>query len=223
MTLLKLTDVQKSYESPEGGRVPVVNLRSLEVAAGEQVALIGRSGSGKTTLLHLIAGILKADAGSIEYNIDGTCTELGSLSEAQRDHFRGRYLGYIFQKHHLLAGFSAIENVQLGMSFTGRSADQQWARELLSAVGLAERLKYRPGKLSVGQQQRVAVARALAGKPALVLADEPTGSIDPATAEVVMTLIRDLCKKINASLLVVTHDRAISSSFDRVIDLTPEK
>lgn len=201
--------------------MPVVHVPLLEAEPGEQVALIGRSGSGKTTLLHLIAGILKPDSGSIQYAINGNVTELVLLSEAARDHFRGEHLGYIFQKHHLLPGFSALENVQLGMSFTGRRADKKWARELLEAVGLADRLHYKPGKLSVGQQQRVAVARALANKPALVLADEPTGSVDPATAASVMNLIRGLCRQVNAALLVVTHDRAISATFDRVIDLTP--
>lgn len=221
MPLLKLTDLRKSYQSPEGAQVPVVHVPLLEAEPGEQVALIGRSGSGKTTLLHLIAGILKPDSGSIQYAIDGNVTELVLLSEAARDHFRGEHLGYIFQKHHLLPGFSALENVQLGMSFTGRRADKKWARELLEAVGLADRLHYKPGKLSVGQQQRVAVARALANKPSLVLADEPTGSVDPATAASVMNLIRGLCHQVNAALLVVTHDRAISATFDRVIDLTP--
>lgn len=221
MPLLQLTDLRKSYVSPEGAQVPVVKMPSLSVAPGEQVALIGRSGSGKTTLLHLIAGILAPDSGSIQYIIDGNTTELTQFGEAARDHFRGRHVGYIFQKHHLLPGFSALENVQLGMSFTGRHADKKWARELLAAVGLTDRLHYKPGKLSVGQQQRVAVARALASKPALVLADEPTGSVDPATATAVMDLIRGLCKQVNAALLVVTHDRAISATFDRVIDLTP--
>ena len=141
----------------------------------EQVALIGSSGSGKTTLLHLIAGILAPDSGSIVFKIpDEGTMDIAKMSEAHRDVFRGRHIGYIFQTHHLLSGFTALENVLLGMSFTGRRPDRAWARHLLVEVGLADRLNYKPEKLSVGQQQRVAVARALANKPKLVLADEPT-------------------------------------------------
>lgn len=142
-------------------------------------------------------------------------TDIASLSEAQRDVFRGRNLGYIFQSHHLLPGFTALENVLLGMSFTDRAADPAWARHLLKEVGLADRLHYKPAKLSVGQQQRVAVARALANRPKLVLADEPTGSLDPKTAQQVLALIRTLCDEVKASLLLVSHDPAIVEQLPR--------
>src|SRR5438045_2955508 len=153
--------------------------------------MVGSSGSGKTTLLHLIAGILTPDKGKIFYDFagDGSC-DLAALSEAQRDVFRGRNIGYIFQTHHLLGGFTALENVLLGMSFTGRKHDPQWATHLLKEVGLADRLDYKPGKLSVGQQQRVAVARALANRPKLVLADETTGALDANNATQELARIR---------------------------------
>lgn len=146
--------------------------------------------------------------------------DIGSLSEAQRDVFRGGNVGYIFQTHHLLGGFTALENVLLGMSFTGRKPDRAWAKRLLDDVGLSERRDYRPEKLSVGQQQRVAVARALANRPKLVLADEPTGALDPATAKQVLGLIRSLCTEVGASLLLVTHDLDIAHQLSRVVTLS---
>jgi len=146
--------------------------------------------------------------------------DITRLSEAERDVFRGRYIGYIFQTHHLLPGFTALENVLLGMSFTGRRHDPAWARHLLGEVGLSDRLDYKPGKLSVGQQQRVAVARALANRPKLVLADEPTGALDPKTAQQVLELVRRLCTEVGASLLLVSHDPQISNQFPRVVSLS---
>jgi ABC-type lipoprotein export system ATPase subunit len=146
--------------------------------------------------------------------------DITRLSEAQRDVFRGRNIGYIFQTHHLLPGFTALENVLLGMSFTGRPTDPAWGKHLLREVGLEQRLDYKPGRLSVGQQQRVAVARALANRPGLVLADEPTGALDPKTAQQVLELIRKLCNEVGASLLLVSHDPAISSQFQRVVPLS---
>jgi ABC-type lipoprotein export system ATPase subunit len=150
---------------------------------------------------------------------DVSGVDITRLSEAERDIFRGRNIGYIFQTHHLLPGFTALENVLLGMSFTGRRHDPAWARHLLQEVGLSDRLDYKPGKLSVGQQQRVAVARALANRPKLVLADEPTGALDPKTAQQVLELIRRLCTEVAASLLLVSHDPQISNQFPRVVSL----
>lgn len=218
---VRLHQLVKRYVGPDGSVVPVVNVESLELADGEQVALIGTSGSGKTTLLHLIAGILAPDSGNITF-VDraGGSVDVAALSEAQRDVFRGQHIGYIFQTHHLLPGFTALENVLLGMSFTGRAADRAWAVHLLKEVGLGERLHYKPAKLSVGQQQRVAVARALANRPALVLADEPTGALDEKNAQQVLTLIRQLCTEVNAALLIVTHDLNIARQLPRVLTLS---
>jgi putative ABC transport system ATP-binding protein len=221
---LLLQNLKKQYVAPDGSTVPVVNIASFALAGGEQVALMGGSGTGKTTLLHLIAGIVTPDSGKILYSdgpaINGaSAIDVARLSEAARDVFRGRHIGYIFQTHHLLPGFTAMENVLLGMSFTGRRRDSKWAQHLLTEVGLSDRLHYRPAKLSVGQQQRVAVARALANRPHLVLADEPTGALDPTNAQVALDLIRKLCKEVGASLLLVSHDPTIAGQLPRAVTL----
>jgi len=218
---LRLEQLKKVYKAPDGSVVPVVDVESLALGDGEQVALIGTSGSGKTTLLHLIAGILTPDSGKILFDFPEVhSVDLTQLSEADRDVFRGRYMGYIFQTHHLLPGFTAMENVLLGMSFTGRKHDPSWAKHLLTEVGLADRLDYKPAKLSVGQQQRVAVARALANRPKLVLADEPTGALDSANAQQVLDLIRKLCSEVKATLLLVSHDLQIAEQLPRVLKLS---
>src|SRR5688572_21230932 len=161
---LKLEQLRKSYLAPDGTISSVIDIEALSLADGEQVALVGSSGSGKTTLLHLIAGILTPDAGRILFELGGNDAtinyyagqrgwDVATMNESQRDVFRGRNIGYIFQTHHLLGGFTALENVLLGMSFTGRKHDVHWATHLLTEVGLVHRLDYRPAKLSLGQQQ----------------------------------------------------------------------
>jgi putative ABC transport system ATP-binding protein len=231
---IHISNLLKQYIAPDGTQLTVVDIDRLDIADSEQIALIGTSGSGKTTLLHLIAGILAPDRGRIFFGEEAPPTtdqvvpyrgptkgvDIASLSEPQRDVFRGRNIGYIFQTHHLLPGFTALENVLLGMSFTGRSSDPEWAKHLLKEVGLAERLHYKPAKLSVGQQQRVAVARALANRPKLVLADEPTGALDSKNAQQVLELILKLCTEIGASLLLVTHDLNIAKQLSRTITLS---
>jgi putative ABC transport system ATP-binding protein len=227
-----IENLRKRYVAPDGSVVPVIDIAHFSLADGEQAALIGTSGSGKTTLLHMIAGILAPDEGRITFSLSHSSAtgqddaapaaeviNVAALSEAQRDVFRGRNVGYIFQTHHLLAGFTALENVLLGMSFTGRRADRSWANHLLQEVGLSERLHYKPEKLSVGQQQRVAVARALANRPRLVLADEPTGALDAANARQVLKLIQDLCREVGAGLLLVTHDMEIANQLSRTVTL----
>jgi len=227
-----LEHLKKQYVGPDGSIVPVIDIESFSLGDGEQVALIGTSGSGKTTLLHMIAGIVKPDSGTILFTPPGHAPAAGAmpdpsvgidlttLSEAHRDVFRGQNIGYIFQTHHLLPGFTALENVLLGMSFTGRRHDVPWAKRLLAEVGLSDRLDYRPQKLSVGQQQRVAVARALANRPRLVLADEPTGALDERNAQQVLDLIRQLCVEVSASLLLVSHDLNIARQLSRVVTLS---
>lgn len=212
--VLELAGVRKGYLAPDGGRVEVLDVPELALAAGEQVALRGASGTGKTTLLHVIAGIVRPDAGSVR--VAGE--DVARLDEAARDAWRARHVGYVFQTFNLLQGYSALENVLLGMMF-GRGADAKAAAALLERVGLGNRLSYRPRQLSVGQQQRVAVARALANHPRLVLADEPTGNLDPRHGTEALTLIRDVCREQGAALLLVSHDPAVLSQFDRVDDL----
>ena len=212
--VLRLEAVKKAYDAPEGGRVEVLDVERFEVARGEQVALRGSSGSGKTTLLHIIAGIVKPDAGAV--HVAGT--DVARLGEAQRDHWRAKHVGYIYQSFHLLQGFTALENIALAMKFGGR-VDLARAKSLLEQVGLGARLNYKPRQLSIGQQQRVAVARALANTPALVLADEPTGNLDREHADAALELILSLCKASGAALLLVSHDERVVARFPRVVDL----
>lgn len=216
--LLTATDVVKTFPQPAdqtGGddrRLTVLDIPSFQLAVGEQVALIGQSGGGKTTLLHLLAGLMVPDRGSIR--IAGT--ELTRVSEQGRDRFRAANIGYVFQTFNLLPAFTAIENVKLGMSFGHGSVDAGRAASLLDRVGLSDRANYRPSQLSVGQQQRVAIARSLAGKPKLLLADEPTANVDPGSAETVLELIRTSCRDEGISLLLVTHDMTVAKRFDRI-------
>lgn len=216
MPVLEIEELKKAFVPPGGtDPVPVVDIGSFSLEAGEQVALSGSSGSGKTTLLHLVAGILAADSGRVR--IAGS--DMTSLGEAGRDRLRAESIGYIFQTFNLLQGFSCLENVLLGMSF-GPGADMDHARTLLGRVGLADRLDYLPRQLSTGQQQRVAVARAVANRPRLVLADEPTGNLDPSNARQALELIRGICTENNAALLLVSHDPAVLASFQRVVSLS---
>lgn len=212
--MLAVADLQKSFRSPDGESIAVVAVRAFELAAGEQRALRGESGSGKTTFLHLIAGILAADAGTV--TIDGA--EMTALGEPQRDRLRAEKLGYIFQTFNLLQGYTVLENVVLGMSFAPRGADRAHAKELLARVGLADRMQHFPRQLSTGQQQRVAVARALANRPKLVLADEPTGNLDARNARESLRLIRDVCRENGAALLLVSHDEGVLGEFGSVQD-----
>ncbi|MBM3847738.1 MAG: ABC transporter ATP-binding protein, partial [Verrucomicrobia bacterium] len=182
---------------------------------GGQVALRGVSGSGKTTFLHCISGILKPDSGSVR--VAGSA--IFDLSESERDRLRAGSLGYIFQTFNLLQGHTALENVLLGMAF-GAGERKEHAVELLRRVGLGDRMQHLPRQLSTGQQQRVAVARALAGKPKLVLADEPTGNLDADRAAEAMDLIRAICEEQGASLLLVSHDPQMLSRFATVIDFS---
>jgi len=210
MTVLSVQSLQKSYVSPDGATTPVIDIESFGMAAGEQVALEGESGSGKTTFLHLIAGIVKADSGTIVVAGD----EITALNEAARDRARALHIGYVFQTFNLLDGYTALENVMLGMMF-GPGADRAKAQSLLERVGLQDRMHYKPKQLSVGQQQRVAVARALANGPRLVLADEPTGNLDRVRAAEALALIREVCSEQDAALLLVSHNHAVLESFDR--------
>lgn len=214
MDLVQVANLKKAFRSPTGAFNQVIDIPQFCLPMGRQLALKGGSGTGKTTFLHLISGILQADSGSII--VDGV--SLSTLSEAQRDRFRAEKIGYIFQTFHLLPGFTAVENVSLGMSFSHRKSSSRPA-ELLERVGMQDRLHYLPNQLSVGQQQRVAVARALASSPRLILADEPTASLDTDNRSLALDLIQRLCREENAALLLVTHDDVVLKSFAEVQDL----
>ncbi len=214
MAALEIADLKKSFRSPDGTLHRVIDIASFKLGEREQAALCGESGGGKTTFLNLIAGILKPDSGRIAVNGH----EISSMNEAGRDKVRAHNVGYIFQTFNLLPGFTCLENVLLGMSF-GPGADRELAEGLLGRVGLGDRLKHYPRQLSSGQQQRVAVARALANRPKLVLADEPTGNLDDRNASDALRLIRETCRENGAALFLVTHDRAVLKEFEFALDL----
>jgi putative ABC transport system ATP-binding protein len=194
---------------------PVLSIDHLEIPKGAQWIITGASGSGKTTFLNLVSGILSPDAGTI--TVAGT--EITRLSEASRDRFRAEKIGVVFQTFNLLQGFSARENVLLGMLFAGR-VDPGRADALLERVGLQDKRQQNPDALSVGQQQRVAIARALANKPEILLADEPTGNLDPKTGESIIGLLKEVCGENGTTLLCVTHQPQVMQSFKDVTDLS---
>jgi putative ABC transport system ATP-binding protein len=213
--ILSLRNVSKSFRETDGNLLEVVHVRQFALGAGEQAVLVGESGSGKSTLLNLIAGILLPDKGEIMVN----GTDPTKLSEAARDRFRAANIGYVFQSFNLLQGFTALENVLLGQMFGGGSGGADRAIQLLKSVGLEHRLHHKPRALSVGEQQRVAIARALANAPPLVLADEPTGSLDAKNGMAVLDLLRRICTEGKHTLLLVTHDPQVMKSFEKVVRL----
>jgi len=214
MSLLEIKQLKKSFTRPDGTRHEVIHVPAFRLEEKSQCALRGESGSGKTTLLHLIAGILKPDAGEILV----TGQAMSDLPEPKRDRLRATCIGYIFQTFNLLPGFTCLENVLLGMTF-GPGADRELAGNLLHRVGLDGHLQHHPRQLSTGQQQRVAVARALANRPKLVLADEPTGNLDHRNAGEALRLIREVCLENGAGLLLVSHAREVLEEFETVVDL----
>jgi putative ABC transport system ATP-binding protein len=210
--MLLLEDVRKSFREPDGTPLPILDVSRYQLARGEQAVLMGKSGSGKTTLLHVIAGISRPDSGVVKVN---GC-DVARLSEAGRDRFRADNIGYVFQTFNLMPAFSALENVLLGMSFAGRRVDVSRAEKLLERVGLKHRVSHRPTMLSVGEQQRVAVARALANCPKLLLADEPTANVDAGHQQQIIDLIRQTCREEDVALLMVTHTQEVAKQFERV-------
>ena len=213
--VIELRDVRKSFRLPGGETVDILDVPAFALAEGEQCALEGQSGSGKSTLLHVISGIMRPDAGRV--TIDGT--DITRLDEARRDRVRADKLGLVFQQFNLLPGFTALENVLVAMSFGSGKPDRWRAADLLAAVGLSHRLHHKPAELSIGQQQRVAVARALANRPRAILADEPTASVDAAHQRQVIDLVRGTCTEQGVALLLVTHDPAIAAQFPRRLRL----
>ncbi|MEM8709439.1 MAG: ABC transporter ATP-binding protein [Planctomycetota bacterium] len=213
MSLLQLDQIKKSYRSPDGSVQMILDVASFGIDAASEIAIAGTSGSGKTTFLNIIAGLLTPDSGTVRFDE----AEISRFGEAKRDAWRASNVGYVFQTFNLLGGYTALENVLLGMTF-GPGADRSFAARLLERLGLGDRLGHRPSQLSIGQQQRVALARALANRPKLVLADEPTGNLDPRFALEALELLRGLCRDHGAALLCVSHDPRVLDAFDRTVD-----
>ncbi len=210
--MLLLKDIRKQYQQPNGEALPILELSHYAVGDGEQVALIGPSGCGKTTLLHIIAGITQPTSGQVILDK----IELFRYSESARDRIRADKLGYVFQTFNLLPAFTALENILLGMTFARGKRDVARAQSLLDRVGLQHRAGHKPGTMSVGEQQRVAVARALANRPGLLLADEPTANVDPRNQHQIVELIRTTCHEENISLILVTHNMHVAEQFERI-------
>ena len=213
---LRLEQVTKTYQ--EGGLAhTILSGTSLTVANGESLAILGKSGTGKTTLLNLISGIDRVDAGKIY--LDGVC--LTDLDENRRTIFRRRNIGFIFQFFNLIPTLTVWENVTLPLNLTGKTqpVDLQRVEGLLDQVGLADRKKAFPDRLSGGEQQRVALVRALAHEPGLILADEPTGNLDEETGRLVLDLLAGLTRGLQKTLVMVTHSREAASFADRIVHL----
>ncbi len=213
---LSVTGLSKGY-TVAGQRLQVLRDVDLEVAEGEMVAVVGASGVGKSTLLHLLGGLDRPDAGRI---VAGG-VELTSISDAAMVAYRNSRVGFVFQFHHLLPEFTALENAGMPMRIARRSAGEAHAvaARLLTRVGLGERLHHRPSMLSGGEQQRVAVARALVMQPALLLADEPTGDLDEDTAERLHGLLREMHAEHGLTSLIATHNPRLAAACDRVLTL----
>ena len=214
MAFVEVSGLNKTYEAGLQ-RLHVLRDLELSVAHGEMVAVVGASGVGKSTLLHLLGGLDRADGGQIRV----ADTDLRALNDGALVEFRNRNVGFVFQFHHLLPEFDASENVEMPLRIARRPLKEARARatELLGRVGLAERLEHRPGMLSGGEQQRVAVARALVMAPALLLADEPTGDLDEHTADALHDLLRQMHRERQLTSIIATHNPRLAAACDRVL------
>ncbi len=211
-TIIDLDSLEIVFGSGKDS-LKVLDIPQWRVEEGDQVAIFGPSGSGKSTFLHALAGLLVPSSGRL--TVCGHSLE--RMSEAERDHFRAQYIGYIYQNFNLMQGFTALENVLVGMTFSPRKSDPKEAERLLGEVGLSHRLEYHPSQMSSGEQQRVAVARALANRPKVLLADEPTASLHPVNKEDVLRLLLDICDRHGCTLVVVTHEREVISLFKKTV------
>ena len=217
MSVLIARDLVKSFRGGDGGVVPVLNGVNLTVARGEMIAVVGASGAGKSTLLHVIGALERPDRGEVV--IGGQ--SLSNRTDDDLAAIRNRAVGFVFQFHHLLREFSALENVMMPLRIAGRDPASARARaqELLARVGLSHRVDHRPAELSGGEQQRTAVARALALDPAIFLADEPSGNLDHANAELLHDLLSTLARDLEIAMVVVTHNRSLALRADRALHL----
>lgn len=220
MELIKLENIKKSYGDNKKS-IPVLGGIDFTVNRGDTVAILGASGVGKSTLLNIIGALDRPTSGSISFNGEDVLKK----TEEELSAFRNKNIGFVFQSHHLLSDFTALENVMLPSLIGGVSTDESMdrAKDLLSKVGLSERLDHKPGELSGGEQQRAAITRALVRSPELILADEPTGNLDSQTGEVVFELLLKLNKEKNITLIVVTHNEELASRLDRRVKMVDGK
>jgi lipoprotein-releasing system ATP-binding protein len=217
MTVLEARRLTKTYVGGDGGTIAVLDGVDLTVDRGEMVAVIGASGAGKSTLLHLLGALDRPSAGEVLVN----GRSLAGLDDDATSVLRNRTVGFVFQFHHLLREFTALENVMMPLRIAGTDGGQarRRASELLERVGLGGRMRHRPAQLSGGEQQRTAVARALAADPAVLLADEPSGNLDHMNSERLHDLFARLTRELEIAMVVVTHNRSLASRADRVLQL----
>ena len=216
MSILSAVGISKRYDSAAGS-VSVLNGLNFELNAGDRVAIVGASGAGKSTLLNVLGGLDRASSGKVLLGDK----DLTSLEERALCNWRNKNLGFVFQFHHLMPEFSALEAVAMPAQIAGKTSKEAlvMAEELLLKLGLSERLHHRPSRLSGGEKQRVAIGRALINRPLCLLMDEPTGNLDPKTAESVMTLMRDVVFE-DTGFVIVTHDPVVAQSTDRQYELS---
>ncbi len=217
MTVLEAQALSKTYVGGDGGRIVVLDAVDLQIARGEMVAIIGSSGAGKSTLLHLLGALDRPTSGRVL--IDGRALE--GMNDDDVSALRNRTVGFVFQFHHLLREFTALENVMMPRRIAGteEAEAKRRATALLERVGLGGRVHHRPGALSGGEQQRTAVARALAADPAVLLADEPSGNLDHHNSERLHELFTELAHELELGMVVVTHNRSLAARADRVLQL----
>ncbi|HEX9759253.1 MAG TPA: ABC transporter ATP-binding protein [Nitrospiria bacterium] len=218
--LVKIVDLYKWF-SLENREIPVLNGVEMEIQKGELLCIVGASGAGKSTLLHILGGLDRPSSGKVLF--DGE--DISRFSESQMAQFRNKKLGFVFQFHHLLPEFTALENTMMPALIQGNQNKQieKEAKEILKEVGLEMRRDHRPGELSGGEQQRVAMARALMLNPQLVLADEPTGNLDTHTSEAIFSLLKRLQHEKGITLIMVTHNEFLAKQADRIIKIVDGK
>lgn len=221
MNVIEARELSKTYVGGDGGRVDVLDSVNFDVRRGEMIAVVGASGAGKSTLLHILGALDRPTHG--EVTLDGQT--LSALGDEELSRLRNKKVGFVFQFHHLLREFSALENVMMPLRISGWDATRARARaeEMLARVGLSARSTHRPAELSGGEQQRTAVARALAIDPVIVLADEPSGNLDHANAERLHEQFTQLVRDLNIAMVVVTHNRALAARADRSLLLEDGK
>jgi lipoprotein-releasing system ATP-binding protein len=217
MTVLEARGLSKTYVGGDGGTIVVLDAIDLRVARGEMVAIIGSSGAGKSTLLHLLGALDRPTGGQVLID----ARSINELDDDAISALRNRTVGFVFQFHHLLREFTALENVMMPLRIGGMEEGkaEQRARTLLERVGLGGRMQHRPGELSGGEQQRTAVARALANDPAVLLADEPSGNLDHQNSERLHDLFSELARELELGMVIVTHNRSLAARADRVLQL----
>jgi lipoprotein-releasing system ATP-binding protein len=215
--ILKTENLVKRYKNNQKLKLEVLKSISIEIKENKISVIVGASGAGKSTLLHLLGGLDRPDSGSVYYHDQ----DIFKLSDEKLTKFRNINIGFVFQFHHLLPEFTAVENVAIPQMIFGTPLDKsiKRAKELLDAVGLADRAQHKPAELSGGEQQRVAVARALANNPSIIFADEPTGNLDSANSEIIHQIIVDLRNKFGKTFVIVTHNQGLVSLADKVFEI----